>query len=729
MTAAITDSRLAEDAPADQGDVEHVNGVPHEATEPTATPDAVQAEPATFTRAERQAEEKRDAQRQAEDDVRTLQALPPRHRMLHAVAHGWGKMTGRGRRAFALLNLHLLEEREREVEERRQHPPEPEPASAAAPAPSGMRGRIADDAPAADEDGPPVIRLGVDIAANADEAIRALVELGDVYQRDTKLVHVTRVSRQEEIDASVTVDGVTYRPLIEGTPRIRDLPIATLRENLSTLARWERFDSRSKIEPWKPALPSGPVVAAVHARGVWCGVRRLVAVSEAPHMRPDGAIWQTPGYDPLTGFAYLPSLEFPRVPDCPTREDATKALALLRDVFSEFPFVTSAQALVPIAAIMTILVRPAITGACPAFTVDASARGSGKTLCTDAIAIIATGRDAARLNFPTRSFRSKSGVHEVPNEEELEKILGACALSGARLVCFDNIVCEFGGAPLDKALTARDSVQFRILGASEAPVLAWRGVILGCGNNLALGPDTVRRVLPCRIESNTANPEAREGFKHDKGSVMGAAALVAFVREKRPALVAAALTIARAYVVAGRPEPSRLGSFDEWAALVPSALRFADPSVNVLDARVVDEADVSDSTAALLAVLTLLPEVEAAHARLAPELAQGTLGAVAIAHKRGITAADLVTTLYPDGKRPASDALDALRNALEELTQGKPGDPPAAKAVGTALKRHVGRVLTCNPPDGEPVDRRLDGKDKDRNKVVRWRVETLGDVR
>ena len=79
------------------------------------------------------------------------------------------------------------------------------------------------------------------------------------------------------------------------------------------------------------------------------------------------------------------------------------------------------------------------------------------------------------------------------------------------------------------------------------------------------------------------NPEAREDFKHPN--------LRAWVKEARARLVVAALTLLRAYFVAGMPEPVKtIGSFESWAKLVPSAIRWAGGS-DVTECRVTDDAE------------------------------------------------------------------------------------------------------------------------------------------
>src|SRR5262249_31146303 len=92
---------------------------------------------------------------------------------------------------------------------------------------------------------------------------------------------------------------------------------------------------------------------------------------------------------------------------------------------------------------------------------------------------------------------------------------------------------------------------------------------LTTGNNLSIVGDTHRRLSHVRLESKWEHPEERSGFRYPD--------LRAAVLEKRSELLSAALTILRAFVVAGRPDMKLLpwGSFEGWSDLVRSAVVFA----------------------------------------------------------------------------------------------------------------------------------------------------------
>jgi hypothetical protein len=491
-----------------------------------------------------------------------------------------------------------------------------------------------------------MIRLSTEIHENAEAAIAALASDEELFHRDGSLVHVVH------LDADV--DGAIA--WTRGAPQVRQLAPATLRERLTRAAQWERWDGRSK--DYVPTVPSSMVAGAVHARGEWPGLRPLVGILEAPSFRADGSRITTPGYDAASGYLYAPNDEFRDVSRSElTPTGARHAFDELAETFCDFPHRSDAGLEVAIAAVLTLLARPMIQGSTPAFVFDASTRGSGKSLQTDAIALIATGRGAARMNWP-------------PSEEELEKCLAAYALRAATLVSFDNISRAFCGAPLDRCITAVDRVDLRVLGKSEVPSLRWRAVIMGTGNNVSIDGDTARRVLVSRIEPDREDPENRaaDEFRHPN--------LLGWVKAERPRLVRAAMTMIAAWVVAGRPQvaPGAWGSFEAWAAIVPQAIAYSG-GCNVLAARVSREQGHDSEASALVAVLDAIERIGG-----------GT----------GITSRGLVSALYPvrdrGGPHPP-DGFDDARAALETLVRTKPGLAPSAKDVGKALGKHKGRIV------------------------------------
>lgn len=532
-----------------------------------------------------------------------------------------------------------------------------------------VRARVALDEPL------PIIDYGLDTHRIVDEVISVLAGRpanglpaipGDpeMYHRDYELVRIVRAHRT--LGAG------------DGAPIIRHLDQSILEDRLSRFAVFRRlkYDKRKQEMVATLCGPSPKIINTVLSRGSWPHMRPLAGVTETPLLRLDGTVLAEPGYDAETGHVYLPNAEYPPVPDEPTQDEARAALELLEDLFVDFPHVNRAHRMVPIAAILTLLARPAIVGAVPAFVFDASTRGSGKSLQCDVVAAVAQGRSAARLGYPE-------------TEEELEKVLSSAALAGTRMLCLDNVNRPLGGGHLDRVITARDTVQLRVLGRTELRTLTWLAVILASGNNVMLSGDTSRRVVVSRLESPLENPEARTDYRHEN--------LVDYALANRPKLVSAALTVLRAYTAKGCPDAgcARWGSFEAWSRLIPHAIKFAGGD-DVMGAKPASDATMDDTARALIGVLVELPRLTRA-----PQTTKGILA-----------------LLWPDGKAPeVPDQWDDLRDALETLSPPpKPRMPPDPRRLGKAFRKHVGRVVS-----GRRLVRHEDAKEKQ----ARWAVETV----
>jgi len=312
-----------------------------------------------------------------------------------------------------------------------------------------------------------------------------------------------------------------------------------------------------------------------------------------------------------------------------------------------------------------VAVRPAIDGPTPMLIVDASAAGAGKTLMVDAGATITTGRDAPRTTF-------------VLDDAEMRKRITALALAGDPITLLDNVVGTLGCPSLDAALTGA-TWRDRVLGASamtaELPLrLTWWAT----GNGLAIGADLVRRSLLIRLEPMVERPEERTGFRHPR--------LLEYVRSHRAELLSAALTIPRAYHVAGRPDMrlTPMGSYVAWSDLIRSALVWsglADPCATIAEIRAVDPR--MDALRALVTHWPAAPDVPIAVSALISAAAPGT----------------------------------PWRAALAEWCPARGVDPlPTARAVAYRLRGVRRRVV-----DGRYIDAGPHGRDG-----VPWVLRTTG---
>ena len=142
----------------------------------------------------------------------------------------------------------------------------------------------------------------------------------------------------------------------------------------------------------KSAHPPSWLVKAVLEDNVYRGVRQLRGVAETPFPRPDGTLAMEPGYDETTGVYYAPTVAIEPIPESPTRDDARAAAKLLLALVEQFPFDGEENKAVWLAALLTVIARPAISKAVPGTAFTANKAGTGKGKVIDCIGIIATGR-------------------------------------------------------------------------------------------------------------------------------------------------------------------------------------------------------------------------------------------------------------------------------------------------------------------------------------------------
>jgi putative DNA primase/helicase len=350
--------------------------------------------------------------------------------------------------------------------------------------------------------------------------------------------------------------GALVRPIVEEveaakgrkTKVARLVPVSstTLCDHLARVAHWVRFNARKKTDVTTD-VPS-EVAATILARdGEW-QLSRLAGVITTPTLRRDGTILSEAGYDPATKLLLMGPPALPPIPEKPTKQDAAKALAFLDDLLAEFPFVDGGSRAVALSALITPVIRGAMSVA-PLHAISAPVPGSGKSYIIDLAAVISTG-DRAPVIAAGR------------NEEETEKRLVSALLGAQPIVSIDNVNGELGGDMLCQMIE-RPLVDVRILGQSKLVRIESRATTFATGNNIRLVGDMTRRVVLCSLDPDMERPELRQ-FKGDP---------VSQVLADRGRYIAAALTVVRAYVAAGYPDMlPALASFEDWSRLVRSAL-------------------------------------------------------------------------------------------------------------------------------------------------------------
>jgi putative DNA primase/helicase len=369
----------------------------------------------------------------------------------------------------------------------------------------------------------------------ATEAEAALINAGvDFYTRGGQVVRPII----DEVDASKGRKTNSAR-LIEVNPD-------TMVDYLSRCARWERYDKRSK--KCDPVDPPSIVAKIILARdGEW-KFPPLAGVITTPTMRPDGTIFSTPGYDPQTRLVLFNPPPMPSIAANPSRDDALAALTVLGELLVEFPFVDEGSNAVALSALITPVVRGAM-GVAPLHAFRAPVPGSGKSYLVDTASAIATGRFCPVIAAGR-------------TEEETEKRLGGAMLLGYPVISIDNLNGELGGDCLCQ-LVERRIVSVRALGSSKLYQIESRATVFATGNNIQPTGDIIRRVILGSLDPNMERPEQRE-FKADP---------VALVLADRGKYIAAAMTVVRAWLNSGTPDPlPPLASFEEWSHTVRSAL-------------------------------------------------------------------------------------------------------------------------------------------------------------
>ena len=200
-----------------------------------------------------------------------------------------------------------------------------------------------------------------------------------------------------------------------------------------------------------------------------------------------------------------------------------------------------------------------------------------------------------------------------------------------------------------------------------------------------MSSDFARRVQPVRLSYPAERPEDRDASAYTIPD------LKTWVHDNRARLWAAAITLVRAFIVAGRPRPARAvksyGSFEGWDATIRHALLFAgaaDPDRARQEFR--ERADTErDSLADLLRLLRDLSTVR---------------------HGGGPMQAQDILKACVDAQGNETELLRALRDL------GVRGGAPTTRGVGKALASI--RDTVC---DGL----RLEGK-PDRNGAMKWTV-------
>lgn len=381
------------------------------------------------------------------------------------------------------------------------------------------------------------IMIGPDVDRVLEEGIRALARDPDVYSRGGSLVVVRDTFQHGE-------------RVTEPAP----IALPVLRErHLSRGVRWLQVSRTGKVERVPPPLGTSQ---AIHAAGYWDGIRELTNVVDTPVMRPDGSVLTGRGYDGATCLYLASDLDLADLDAAPSLADAMAARDRLLGLFADFPLLNDLARGVVLASILSPLARPMIPGPIPGILTDANIRRVGKGLLVQVISAIAQAQGGSAMPYTNDA------------EECRKRITGALKTPKAIQIVDDVPVRVPLGNSVWCALLTAASWEDRELGASKILRLPSRSQWIWTGNNVELLGDITARILHIRLETDLEHPETRTGFTIPD--------LLGHVRAHRADYVRDALTVLRAWVVAGRPNADavHLGGFEAWARIIGAVIHW-----------------------------------------------------------------------------------------------------------------------------------------------------------
>jgi putative DNA primase/helicase len=340
--------------------------------------------------------------------------------------------------------------------------------------------------------------------------------------------------------------------LADRPPKLSRVDVATVHAQAIDSATWLRVSEKGEAKASKPPSDISIMLHRMPDQRLF----PIEQVVSAPFFTRNGSLASTNGYH-REGQAYLHlnGLQVPSIPESPTNDHIAAARAALEEIALDFPFARPSDRAQFFASLLLPFARPLIDGSTPIALVEAPSNGAGKSLLSDCLALVATGHRGAATTL---------GRDEESNEKRITSIL----LEGPALIVIDNVSDRVASPSLAAAITA-DRWKQRLLGSNEMASLPNRASWIMTGTNPNLSREVMRRCIRVRIDPQMEKPEERTGFKHPD--------LRAYVASARGSLVGACLTLVRAWLARGRPEPQAkpLGSFEAWTRVVGGIVALA----------------------------------------------------------------------------------------------------------------------------------------------------------
>jgi len=302
-------------------------------------------------------------------------------------------------------------------------------------------------------------------------------------------------------------------------------------------------------------------------------LRPLNGIVSSPLLQDDGSITVGQEYDTLKGLWCddVPDMAG-LMPDRPTRQEAERALRIIRHAFRTFCFADAStiydvdlrvnvvdQTSVPgcdestlLTAFLTAVARPSLDFA-PGFMFRASplsGAGTGKGLLARCVCAVAFGR-------------KPHAVTSGRNADELDKRIAAELLQGGPVMFLDNLNNTVIKNDLLASAITEKPARVRPLGRSDMMPINTICFVVVTGNGVRVSEDLARRFLTVELDAKTEDPESRE-FKGD--------ILATFTKRRHELLAAALMILRRGLQTDDLPRGKPLGGFDTWASWVRDPL-------------------------------------------------------------------------------------------------------------------------------------------------------------
>lgn len=316
-----------------------------------------------------------------------------------------------------------------------------------------------------------------------------------------------------------------------------------------SVAKHTQFTKAGRNGDQEKIDPPAEVLKQLIELGKMRGLPVLRGTSAMPIIHPDGSVLQQPGYDPVSQvFGDFNEDAFEAISGEPTMEDCDEALRIFMEPFDEVRFEDAESHTALLAAGLTALCRTCIDKS-PAFIVDASSPGAGKSMLCEAIGVLKIGCSPATM----------APLNEGNDDEIRKRMMSALLPPAEPVINIDNQNGRVDSRVLSQLLTSATMTD-RLLGQSKlASEIPNRALILMSGNNIEFSEELSRRVMRMKLEVAKDGVFVRR-FKRD---------VVQTVLANRERMIMAGLTLMSAALRALTPSDApTVPSYREWDRMV-----------------------------------------------------------------------------------------------------------------------------------------------------------------